>query len=399
MEGEVGEQVARVVATVLQQRRPFVGEEIGVFATLEQAFDEPLPLVGITAGEKLRRLFRRGQGAGDVERHAAQKDGVVTLGRYRNAEPRQVLEDQLVDEVSRSGHRRRCTGRHGEGCHAHQALVAHHHRGQARHLLHVDRAIGLDLHAGRIVGLIDGQPRHVTTAAVAVSRRHGQPLRGSLGDARRRRLDDERHDARLVGGGRQGTLRDPPAERLILGGCRVEPAAAAVRDPGRGLEQEEALVGRRHGNPSAAGLADDVFVVLGRFETQHGETKSVLTESRLGVARTGVAARLREHGHDVVHETRGGPGDGYGRRCIGAGARCLREEGDGHRPYRHTAGERTRHGTVPLAPIGIGGRPTWDSVRTLRRASGVGNGSAFVVGCEEAIASGRWAAVRSEMPH
>ena len=80
MEGEVGEQVARIVAAVLQQRRPFVGEEIGVFGTLEQAFDEPLPLVGITAGEKLRRLGGGGQGAGDVERHAAQKDGVVALG-------------------------------------------------------------------------------------------------------------------------------------------------------------------------------------------------------------------------------------------------------------------------------------------------------------------------------
>ena len=235
VEGKIGEEIAAIVTAVLQQCRPFVRKEIGVFSGLQQVLDEQLPLVRRGTGQERRCFLGGWQGARNVERDAAEKDAIVTLVRGANAEGCQILKDQIIDEVAGLGHRRRWPGGHSERRHTHQALIPHHHCRSARQVLHPHGAIGSHIGTSGIVRLVDRLPRDVAAATVAEPRRYPQVRRGTDRQSRGCRLDSERHEVGVVCGWRRGSLFDPASDRLVIGRRRIDPAAAPMGHAGRGL--------------------------------------------------------------------------------------------------------------------------------------------------------------------
>lgn len=119
-----------------------------------------------------------------------------------------------------------------------------------------------------------------------------------------------------------------------------DPLAAPVGDRSGGLQEQQALLGRRRRDPPSAGFLEEVLVVLGRFEPQERELESVLPAPRLGVAGAHVAAGLGEDRHDVVGEV-----DRPSRRDDLGGREA---SGRGHDPQQQQRDEARR----PAAAIG-----------------------------------------------
>ena len=96
-------------------------------------------------------------------------------------------------------------------------------------------------------------------------------------------------------------LLDPPMHQPISGGVDLDPLTAAVRQPGRGLEQQQALLGGRGKEPAAAPFLHEILVVFCRLKAQQRQTKAVLP-ARLAVAAAAVAAVLGEERRDLIRK-------------------------------------------------------------------------------------------------
>ena len=91
-------------------------------------------------------------------------------------------------------------------------------------------------------------------------------------------------------------------QQLIALGTCVQPAATAVRHGVRGLQKQQALLGRSGKDSPAVSFLDDVLVVFLRLEAEQRKSKAVLSAARLGVARAGIATGLGQDRHDVIDE-------------------------------------------------------------------------------------------------
>ena len=107
VKGESAPCLSVIPPLVAQQRAPLRGEIIGVVTRGQQLVDPPVALVGRCVGQKRLGFGERWQPAGDVERRAADKRGVVAHGRGSDAQQRQLGKHDLVDEVARLGGSRR----------------------------------------------------------------------------------------------------------------------------------------------------------------------------------------------------------------------------------------------------------------------------------------------------
>ena len=104
VEGIAAVAVEGVVGPLVpQDRRPLVGESVGVVGAVEEPVDEFVALVGIGVGEEGPRLVERGDATGDVDRRPAEERGVVAPSRRRERQRHEVVEDVAVDEVPREG--------------------------------------------------------------------------------------------------------------------------------------------------------------------------------------------------------------------------------------------------------------------------------------------------------
>ena len=88
-------------------------------------------------------------------------------------------------------------------------------------------------------------------------------------------------------------LLDPAPHQAIGGRIELDPLAAAVRQAGRRLEQQQALIGRGREEPAAAAFLHEVLVILLRLEAEQRQAEAVLA-ARLAVAAAAVAAVLGE---------------------------------------------------------------------------------------------------------
>ena len=68
---------------VAEDRRPLVGEEIGVVGAVEQPVDEPVAFGGVGVGEERPRLVERGHASGDVNGGPTQERRIITHARGR----------------------------------------------------------------------------------------------------------------------------------------------------------------------------------------------------------------------------------------------------------------------------------------------------------------------------
>ncbi len=80
MEGEVGDDITRVVPAILQQIGPFTGKEVGIVGTLQQIVDDPITLVGGSAGQERGCFLGCWQAPADIERHASQECRIIANG-------------------------------------------------------------------------------------------------------------------------------------------------------------------------------------------------------------------------------------------------------------------------------------------------------------------------------
>ena len=154
------------------------------------------------------------------------------------------------------------------------ALVADHHRRGATAGRATSRRAGSDEAGGidrRKVGGVDlelRQPRDILRRAVGEMGHHLQLLAVSRPHLTIGRQDLDPGDPRRLRVARAGSLGDPAGDAFVGGGAWLDEFSTAVRHGGRGLEEEQAHVGRDDRHPSAAGLLDQVLVILGWFEPQ-----------------------------------------------------------------------------------------------------------------------------------
>ena len=94
-------------------------------------------------------------------------------------------------------------------------------------------------------------------------------------------------------------LLDPAAHQAIGGRVDLDPLAAAVRQAGGRLQQQQALVGSGGEEPAAAAFLHQVLEVFGRLEAEQRQPEAVLA-ARLAVAAAAVAAVLGEDRRDLV---------------------------------------------------------------------------------------------------
>jgi len=115
------------------------------------------------------------------------------------------------------------------------------------------------------------------------------------------REDLDADHLRRVGVARLGPLGDPSRDQAVGGGAGLDELATAMGNDRRGLEQQQAFVGRCGGDPPSPGLLDEVFVILGGFEAEEGEPEAVLAPA-LAVATATVAAVFRENRDDPAEK-------------------------------------------------------------------------------------------------
>ena len=293
-------------ALVAEERAPEVGEVIRVVAAGQQAVNQHVALGGGLVGEEGAGLIGVGQAAREVEREAADEGRVVRDFAGRQSDALELLEDRFIHEIFGDGqvlHRR--AERHGGAEHSDLGLVANHDA-------HVAGLAG-ELHEARrfggghvlVVRLEERAARHVLDVAVRVARDHRELL---LGLRQHRALLRKHFDARDDGVFRVAVghaLRNPALEEVVIIGANIQPRAAAVRDDARALEQQQAGVRRRGGEPASARFLHEILVVFLRLEAEEREAKAVLPAA-LAVAAAAVAAGLGEDGDDGVREVDGG---------------------------------------------------------------------------------------------
>ena len=196
------------------------------------------------------------------------------------------------------------------------ALIADHHRRGAAPRQATDRRARRD-EAGSVdrreVGGVDlelRQPRDILGGAVGEMGHHAELLAVGRPHLTIGRQDLDPHDPRRLRVARASPLGDPAGDAFVGRGARLDEFSTAVRHGGRGLEEEQAHVGRDDRHPPPAGLLDQVLVVLGWLEPQQGKPEAVLPAA-LPVAAATVAAVLGENRHDLRVEV---------ERQIGGGA-------------------------------------------------------------------------------
>ncbi len=245
----------------------------------------------------------------------------------------EVRARQLV--VTRGGHNARQGDIHvaiGE-----QADESRRDRRIARDRPGGDMAVGVHLDQGWLARGECGQRRHVLGRPVGEMGRGAQRERlrvfqGALG-----RLDGDPLDARCVGWRARHPRSDPSEHRLVARSPRRQPQAAAVRQPRRGLAQQQALCGHQARHPPSARVLHDRLVIAGRVEAQQRQGEPVLAP-RLAVTRPGIATGPRQDRLDVAFERH--------RSTFARPER--RQTGPGHR--RHPAQQAEDHPSHPTAP-------------------------------------------------
>jgi hypothetical protein len=68
------------------------------------------------------------------------------------------------------------------------------------------------------------------------------------------------------------------------------------------FQEQQAAVWCGEGQPPAPSLLYQMVKVLPRLKSEQGKLKPLLPAACLCVAHAHIAAGLREHGHDIVHE-------------------------------------------------------------------------------------------------
>jgi hypothetical protein len=91
MQGVVGPLVA-------EDRRPLVGEEVGVVGAVEQPVDETVAFGWVGVGEERARLVERGHASRDVDRGPTQERGIITHARRWQPQRHEPVEHEPVDE-------------------------------------------------------------------------------------------------------------------------------------------------------------------------------------------------------------------------------------------------------------------------------------------------------------
>jgi hypothetical protein len=131
-----------------------------------------------------------------------------------------------------------------------------------------------------------------------------------------------------------------------------------VGDLGRGLAQQQALLGRGGEEPAAPAFEDQRLVIQGRLEPQQADPEAVLAGG-LAVAAAGVAPELREDRDDLVGEVDRLPGRELPDRHRHPGLPLADADADGRPPIAvrldGARGVDGRHRRVGAGEPGLGG--------------------------------------------
>ena len=186
----------------------------------------------------------------------------------------------------------------------HQAAQIPRRDGRFAGAIHGHGAPLIDAGHRALVGRELHPARDILGVAVREVRADQERLLGADGQPRGRGKHFEARHRRIALRRRRRAGRDPVGNHVILGRARREALAAAVRDGQRRLQQHQA--GRRIDlvdAPRARLPRQRQVVELGVVAPQR-QLEPVLS-GRRAVAGAGVAAGLREHGHDVIAEAHG----------------------------------------------------------------------------------------------
>ena len=167
----------RVRSFVAQQRRPFVGEVIGVIDAVQQFVNPPVAFVWVLVREKPGGFGGGRETSGNIDAGAAQERRIIANHRRRHPHGLQFVENEFIDQIFRF--RQSCdrrAQRNGGAKHRDSGLVTHHHRDVTR-LIEQFHAAGF-IGPGHflVVRLVKRAARHVLGRTVRVTGDHNQLL-------------------------------------------------------------------------------------------------------------------------------------------------------------------------------------------------------------------------------
>ena len=215
-------------APIAQHRTPLVREVVGVVVARQQAIDQTVMLFRVLVGDERPRLLPGGQPSGNIDSHAPEEGGVVTRGRWRQAQILQLLEDRLVDEIPREWQvADRRTERDADPQYVDVRLKAGHDGDSARNSSGGEQAGRGDRGHLRIVRLELGQTRDVDGRTIAEVGDHDHLLcPGAIENPAARQHLEFPHD-RGVGWLPRRPLPDPAAQQQVAG----EPFSSRLPPP------------------------------------------------------------------------------------------------------------------------------------------------------------------------
>ncbi len=225
------------VAIDAQQVGPTHGPVVGVFGSLKELIDQPGPFVGARVGQEGPRLGHGRQRADRVEEDTAQEGGVVGQFAGRNAQAGQVVPGQAVDEIGLRRTRELHT-RPGEGHAADGDMpqVADQDGGLAGDIAPLNPAAHVHRGDRSGVGIVLGIEGDTVAGAIGPKGRDTQLLCAAQAEHLLARLDFDSRDGR--GADPEASAFDDPAAQALIGErIRSQSPAAAMRQPGAGLEQ------------------------------------------------------------------------------------------------------------------------------------------------------------------
>ena len=152
----------------------------------------------------------------------------------------------------------------------------------------------------RRVRLVLGLSSCTTAHAGGIDGRDEDLLRAAGIEDRLLRLDLDARDGPRVRPIRR-SLADPALQALIGRCIAGNPSAAAVRNLGGRLSQQQTVRRCRRENTTRPPLPRDGQVIRCRVETENAQLKAVLA-LRLAVAATGIAPCLVQDGKDLLHK-------------------------------------------------------------------------------------------------